>query len=199
MLKREVFEGVVKDLSGTGFKILLDILSSTKSRLRIKELPFEFGDRLHGESKIDSLVTLEFGLMLADKWFGKWIPPRFLLFTAVGGLGVGVHVAILWIAYRFFGVDFYFSQVLATLITMAFNFTLNNVLTYRDRRLYGAGFIKGLLSFYIVCSIGALANFQFAEFLFNNKFHWLLAGIGGAFIGAVWNYAMTSIFTWKRK
>lgn len=199
MISRKRFESVVRELSGTGFKILLDVLSSSNTPMRVKELPFKFGTRIHGESKIDSLVALEFGMMLLDKWFGRWIPPRFFLFTAVGGLGVGIHVAILGLLFKLLDIDFYIAQVVATLVTMAINFSLNNILTYRDRRLHGLGFIKGLLSFYVVCSIGALANFQFAEFLFNKQAHWILAGLGGAVIGAVWNYAMTSIFTWKKK
>jgi hypothetical protein len=28
---------------------------------------------------------------------------------------------------------------------------------------------------------------------------WLMAGIGGAVIGALLNYALTSIFTWRRQ
>ena len=98
-----------------------------------------------------------------------------------------------------FAWEFYNAQAVATLITMAINFSLNNVLTYRDRRLQGLGFIKGLISFYIFCSIGALANFQFAEFLFKEGIHWLLAGFAGAVVGAVWNYAMTATFTWAKK
>ena len=196
MLKRSVFDGVVRELSGMGFKILLDILSASKTPPRVRELPFRFGSRLHGESKIDSLAVLEFGLVLAHRWFGRYVPVRFLLFATVGGLGVGVHVAILGLLYKGMEVDFYFSQATAALLTMAFNFTLNNVFTYRDRRLGGLLFFRGMLLFYLVCSVGALTNFQLAEFLFRNGLHWVLAGVSGALVGAVWNYAMNSIFTW---
>ena len=199
MLKRTLFESAVRKLSGTGFKILLDILSTIERPIKIKELPFEFGTRLYGESKIDSLVTLEFGLMLLDKWFGKIIPARFLLFATVGALGVGVHVVLLALFFKGLELDFYYAQIISTLLTMSFNFSLNNNFTYRDRRLKGKAFVSGLLSFYLVCSIGAVANFQFAEFLYQNSFYWVIAGIAGAAIGAVWNYAMTSLFTWKAK
>lgn len=199
MLKRELFESVVQNLSGTGFKILLDILSTTKRDIRIHELPFNFRSRVHGDSKIDSLVTLEFGLMLLDKWFGRVVPARFLLFTAVGSLGVLLHLSLLWLFYKNFSYDFYFSQVGATVITMTFNFYLNNNLTYRDYRLTGYRFLLGLLSFYGLCSIGAMANFQLAEFLYEKNIFWVLAGISGALIGAVWNYVMTFFFTWKAK
>lgn len=199
MLERTLFENVVHKLSGTGFKILLDILSTIKKPIKVKELPFQFGTRVHGESKIDSLVTLEFGLMLLDKWFGRIVPARFLLFTAVGAVGVGIHLLLLAIFFKTLQFDFYYSQAIATLLTMTFNFSLNNNLTYRDRRLSGPAFFTGLLSFYFVCSVGAVANFQFADFLYSQSVYWAAAGIAGAGIGAVWNYAMTSLFTWKAR
>lgn len=199
MVKRQSFEPTVYNLSGTGFKILVDILASSPRPLKVKELGFTFGKRIHGESKIDSLVAIEFLTLLAEKWIGHLVPVRFLFFAAVGGLGVFIHLAILTLLFKTLAWPFYTAQAVATLLTMAINFSLNNVLTYRDRRLSGAGYIKGLLSFYLVCSVGALANFQFAEFLFNESIHWILAGLAGAIVGAVWNYAMTSTFTWAKK
>jgi dolichol-phosphate mannosyltransferase len=53
MLRREVLEGALRRLCGHGFKILLDILASSP-RLRAKELPYEFRERQHGESKLDT-------------------------------------------------------------------------------------------------------------------------------------------------
>ena len=198
MLKRHLFESVVRNLSGSGFKILLDILSTIKVPVRVKELPFTFGTRIHGESKIDGSVTLEFGLMLLDKWFGGLIPARFIMFAAVGGLGVGIHLSLLALFYQALNAPFISAQIIATVLTMTVNFLLNNSLTFRDRRLVGGALFKGLLSFYLFCSIGALANFQLADFLFNNQVYWLLSGFAGAIVGAVWNYAMTSIFTWRK-
>ena len=199
MIKRESFEPTVYNLSGTGFKILVDILASSPRPLKVKELGFSFGKRLHGESKIDSLVAVEFLTLLAEKWIGHLVPVRFLFFAAVGGLGVFIHLAILTLLFKVLAWPFYSAQAAATLLTMAINFSLNNVLTYRDRRLSGTGFVKGLITFYLVCSIGALANFQFAEFLFREGVHWIFAGMAGAIVGAVWNYAMSSTFTWAKK
>ena len=41
---------------------------------------------------------------------------------------------------------------------MTSNFILNNFLTYRDQRLKGFAILRGLLLFYLVCSVGLLAN-----------------------------------------
>jgi len=83
---------------------------------------------------------------------------------------------------------------------MTFNFFVNNLLTYRDRRLKGAwAIVKGLVSFYIVCSLGAVANVGVATALFERDYVWWGAGLAGVLVGSVWNYAATSLFTWKQK
>lgn len=82
---------------------------------------------------------------------------------------------------------------------MIFNFALNNLLTYRDWRLRGWAWFKGLLSFMFACSIGALANVGIATYLFENRAQWTLAAFAGILVGVVWNYAVSQIYTWKKK
>jgi dolichol-phosphate mannosyltransferase len=67
MLRREVLEGALRRLSGQGFEILLDILASSPRRLWFKKLPYEFGQRHRGESKLDTLVAWEYMMLIADK------------------------------------------------------------------------------------------------------------------------------------
>jgi dolichol-phosphate mannosyltransferase len=197
MCRRGVFEGAVRRLSGQGFKILLDLLASSPRPLRLRELPYEFRSRRHGESKLDSLVAWEYGALLADKLFGHVVPVRFALFALIGFVGLAVHMAILWSGLNFLALGFGAAQSLATGIAMTSNFFLNNILTYRDQRLRGWGLARGLLIFYGICGIGATANVGIASYLFNANQIWWVAGILGVVVGAVWNYAMSSIFTWK--
>jgi dolichol-phosphate mannosyltransferase len=150
-------------------------------------------------AKLDTLIVLEYMKLLADKLFGKYIPIRFVLFVVVGLLGVVVHAAVLAFTFKIAGVRFYYSQALAALVAMTFNFNLNNHLTYRDQRLHGLDLLRGHLSFFLVCSIGAIANFQIAEMLYLRNTPWLLAGLLGAVVGSVWNYAVSSTFTWGRR
>jgi dolichol-phosphate mannosyltransferase len=117
----------------------------------------------------------------------------------VGGLGVGAHMAILALLLTGLGADFMVAQATATGLTMIFNFTLNNVLTYRDQRLRGWAWIRGLVTFMMACSIGALANVGIASYLFENRTQWTLAALAGVVVGAVWNYAVTQLYTWGRR
>jgi dolichol-phosphate mannosyltransferase len=201
MLRRELIDEVVRDLSGIGFKILLDIFITARRPLRFRELPYTFGTRLAGSSKLDSMVATEYILMLLDKTLGRYIPTRFIPFAFIGGLGVLVHLAVLWGIFRLLGGSFVAGQTAATLVAMTFNFFLNNFFTYRDRRLHGWGLLRGWLSFTLACSVGAVANVGIATYLFHatptGGFWWVVSALAGIIVGAVWNYAVTAVYTWN--
>ena len=197
MLSRPAFERAVRRLSGQGFKILLDLFASTPVAYRFKEIPYVFSQRQHGESKLDSLAIWEYLMLLLDKLFGRYVPVRFVSFAAIGGSGVVVHFLTLYFVLK--TVEFPVAQALATVVAMTSNFVLNNMLTYRDRRLVGRRFVTGLGSFYAVCSLGAVANVGIASAAFAHHYTWWLSGLAGAAVGVVWNYAVSSVFTWHRK
>jgi dolichol-phosphate mannosyltransferase len=198
MFRRPAFEAAVRKMSGQGFKILLDFLASSSRALVVRELPYRFGERRFGESKLDTLVAWEFAMLIADKLVGHIIPVRFVLFGLIGGIGLVVHLAVLGYCFKVTGMSFDLSQTVAVLVAMTSNFFMNNLFTYRDRRLRGWGLARGLFSFYGICAVGAVANVGIASYLFNADQKWWLAGIIGVVVGAVWNYAVSSVFTWKR-
>jgi dolichol-phosphate mannosyltransferase len=131
MCRREVFEGTLRYMSGQGFKVLLDLLASSPEPLSVRELPYRFRERQHGESKLDTSIAWEYGMLLADKLFGKFIPVRFALFGLIGGFGLLVHLATLWISLNGLGFEFSAAQAIATMVAMTSNFFLNNQFTYR--------------------------------------------------------------------
>jgi dolichol-phosphate mannosyltransferase len=194
MLHRPAFERAMRQLSGQGFKVLLDLFASTPIPYRFKEFPYVFGERINGESKLDGVVLWAYLMLLLNKLTGRWMPLRFALFALVGGTGIIVHLATLRLALAFLG--FPLAQTAATLCAMTSNFLLNNILTYRDQRLRGVSLAVGLLSFYAICSIGA--NVGIASVIFEQKYSWWVAGLAGSAVGVVWNYAVSSDFTWRR-
>jgi len=198
MLRREVLEGALRRLSGQAFKILLDILASSPRPLRLKELPYEFRERQHGESKLDALVAWEYMMLIADKLIGHIVPVRFALFAFVGGIGLLLHMAVLWLALTVAEVSFNWAQAIAAVTAMTSNFFINNLFTYRDRRLQGLAVLRGLLTFYAICALGAVANVGIASYLFSQNEVWWLAGLAGVVVGSVWNYAISSVFTWRQ-
>jgi len=199
-LRAEVLHASVRRLSAIGFKILLDLLASSPTALRVREVPYRFRERLAGESKLDSKVAWDYLMLILDKTLGRMIPVRFVVFMMVGGLGVFVHLAVLTAAFKLAESSFVLGQSAATLAAMTFNFALNNVLTYRDLRLSGWRWLRGWFTFVLACSIGALANVGIATYLFKEKqAFWVLSAVAGILVGAVWNYAVTSLYTWRAR
>ncbi|MGH8258250.1 MAG: glycosyltransferase family 2 protein [Steroidobacteraceae bacterium] len=199
VIRSAVMRETAARLSGYGYKILLDLLASAGRPLRYVEVPYVFGERRRGESKLDSLVVWESLMLLADKRFGRILPPRLLSFGLVGGSGVAVHFAVLSLLYLREGERFTLAQAAAAFAAMTSNFFLNNLLTYRDRRLRGLGLIRGLASFYVVCSLGAIANIGIASYAFSQRTQWAVSAAAGIIVGTLWNYLATARFTWASR
>jgi len=198
MIRRDAaLRSIRAGMSGVGFKILLDLFASAPVPLRHIELPFRFRARASGESKLDATAAWAFVIMLLDRLLGRVVPVRFLSFALVGCAGVAVHMLVLGALFRAFDASFLTAQAAATLVAMTFNFALNNVFTYRDQRLRGWAWLGGWCSFAVACGIGSLANIGIANWLFTGRTPWALSALAGVVIGAVWNYAVTSIFTWR--
>ncbi|MCV2371343.1 glycosyltransferase [Roseateles oligotrophus] len=198
MMRREVFLARARALSAMGFKILVDLFASGRKPLRFVEIPYQFRNRQQGESKLDNQAAWDYLMLLLDKLVGHLLPVRFIAFAGIGALGLAVHLLILGALFKSESLAFQSAQASATLLAMSFNFTVNNLLTYRDRRLQGFGWWRGLASFMLACSIGAIANVGIASYVFDAKGQWLLAALAGVVVGAVWNYAVTSVYTWGK-
>lgn len=198
MLRRPVFDTLASRLSSGGFKILLDILSSSPVPLKAIEVPYTFRPRASGESKLSSSVIVEYLGLLVSKMSGGIVPPRFLMFALVGISGVAIHLVALKLALSALALSFAWAQLAATYSAMLWNFLLNNHLTYRDRRLRGFAAVKGFFVFCAICSIGTIANVGVAQLVYSNDPDWLLAGVAGALMAAVFNYSASSVITWRK-
>src|SRR5205085_6796065 len=176
VVRRSFLERVVRKIYGRGFKILLDLIAAARGDIRIAELPYRMRSRTYGESKLGMRVIAEFFMLLLYHVTGRLLPARFFLFAAVGATGVGVHLIVLWPLLALSG-NFLFSQMLATWVAMTSNFFLNNIFTYGDQRLRGQAILRGLVSFYAVCGIGALINLAMADWLFLKSFPYWVSGL----------------------
>ena len=200
MIRTDIVRRLAPSLSAIGFKILLDLLTASPTPLRFVEVPYTFRCRTEGESKLDHVVAMEYLIAIYDRMFGRVVPVRFAMFSAIGVLGVGIHMAVLTALFVGFGTHFLVGEIVATLAALTFNFFLNNALTYRDRRLKGwRQLVDGWVSFAVICSVGAIANVGIAAFLYEMRDGaWAASALIGVLVGAVWNYALSSKFTWGR-
>lgn len=197
MLRREVIDELAPRLSTQGFKILLDIAATGRDFLRVAELPYVFGARLAGQSKLDARVALDFGQLLLAKLTNDAVSYRFVLFCLVGATGIGAHMAALAALHGLGVPGFGLQQTIATMVAIAWNYVFNNAYTYRDQRLTGWAFVRGLAVFELVCSVGAISNVGIASLLYASGPSWWVAGLAGAVMGAVWNYTVSAAVVWK--
>ena len=199
-IRRDTLLEIVPNLSTVGYKLLLDIVASAGRPLKLVEIPYTFGVRVAGESKLDSAVVLEYIELLLEKMVGRWVPPKLILFSAVGATGVIVHMSVLALMTLLAGYGFTIAQAAAVGVAMVYNFTINNLTTYRDRRLTGLAWFKGLASFVLLCSLGGFANVGVGSIVFEQTHGmWWLGGLAGIAVGTVWNFVATSWLTWRKK
>lgn len=197
LVNRSFFLEIVHDLQGSGFKILVDMVSSSQRPVRFGEVGYRFRNRRHGESKLDARTAVEYLFLVINKLMGGLIPLRFAIFSFIGAAGVATYLICLALMLRGLHLHFSTAQVIATFIAMTENFLLNNLATSRDRSLRGIHLISGLISFWIACSFGAWANVVFAIDLLHSGKPWYIAGLAGIVISSVWNYSIMSLFTWQ--
>jgi len=197
VLRRTFLNEVVHSLTLTGFKILIDILASSPRPVRIGEVGYTFRNRMYGESKLDILVGLEYLKLLADKLLGGWVPVNYILYSAVGSLGVVGHLLCLFLLLHGARMGFSEAQTITSGLMIVANFLLNNAITFRTHRLQGWRMLVGLALYCVACTIGLLTNVRIADLLRSAHFSWYVAGFGGIVIGSVWNYWVTSIFVWR--
>jgi dolichol-phosphate mannosyltransferase len=198
MIRREIVSRLAPRLSPDGFKILVDVILSAGGELKIVEAPYHFRKRIAGESKLTPLVALDFLGLVAHHASRGILPIRFVLFSLIGAIGLVVHVVALSAFRHWVGpADFTSAQLAATFVAMASNFILNNEITYRPYRYRGLSMIRGFVGFALGCSVGALANIDVASWLFKWNRTWWVAGISGAILSVVWNYAVSTNLIWR--
>ena len=200
LMRREAALKAAPKLSSDGFKILIDMIVTSArmgAPLKIEEVGYTFRQRHAGESKMSPLVVIQYLGLWFSKMTGGALPPSFLLFGLVGGTGVVVHLLTLGFFTSVLAQGFVLSQIAATLIAMGWNFILNNNLTYADRKLRGARLITGFLSFCAICALGGIANISVANAIYSWDHQTFIAGLSGAVMSSVFNYAVTRAFTWK--
>lgn len=197
MLTNGFLQEVARRTTAVGFKILLDLVASSPRPVRFTEVGYRFRNREVGESKLDLNVGIEYLYLVLDKLVSRFLPVRFVLYCLVGAIGLLLHLFILWLLYRRMGYTFDTALLVAITVAMVANYTVNNIITYRQRRRRGWRYVTGLFFYAIVCSIGNFANYAIAAGLTDRGIWWPIASACGLAIGSVWNFAASEIITWR--
>jgi dolichol-phosphate mannosyltransferase len=196
-LRRDYLDEVVRSLSCVSFKILVDLLASAKRPVRIEEIGYAFRSRLHGHSKLDLVVGLEYLELLLHKLVGEWIPVRYALFGMIGAVGVLAQLVLMGFLLYFGHLTFDTAQVTSSLLVIVLNYAGDNRITFRRRRLRGWSWFPGLALFALACSLGLYLNLRVASGLSEMGVRWILASLAGILIASVWNYSVGAVLVWR--
>ncbi|WP_297488169.1 glycosyltransferase family 2 protein [Thermococcus sp.] len=179
-LRREVVEGV--ELNPIGFKILMEILVKARYK-KVVEVPFTFGLRRAGESKLGGKTMVAYlkHVYRLMHWSGEL--DRLIKFSIVGTSGVFVNEGFLWLFVSWLGMSKYIANIPATELAILNNFTWNDLWTFRDLRK--SPLWRRLFSFHVAALTGAFVQWVIYAPLVYLGVNYLLAnlvGIGASFI-----------------
>jgi dolichol-phosphate mannosyltransferase len=170
---RKDFVEVKEQLDGKGFKILLEILARLHTS-KVKEIPYTFGARTHGESKLSSKVIL---LYIQQLWQlcseSRRRSVRIVKSAVVGGIGVFINLAVMALLLRLTKVRDWRASAIASLVANLHNYVLINFQIHADRLHKEFRKLDDYLSYLLVSAAG-------------------LAVTTGSYAGLVWGLAHTS-------
>ena len=189
---------IIYRINVNGFKFSYELLSLSKGKLRIDDVPLNFKPRMHGDSKLDLAIVWDFLTQLLHIFSGRIIPKRAVSFGLVGMIGSLIQLTSTEILMRLLSFDFYSSIYVSVYIAATSNYIINNLLTFKNNRLTGIRLFKGLLKYMLVITLPLLANVglatAFYKQIYNNT---IIAQLGGIIVVFVWNYAASSRFLWN--
>lgn len=203
-VSRSAFEEILPRLNPKGFKILLDLLVHAPAGMTAKEIPFTFGSRMHGESKLSRRVQIEFLEYLYEATMGRFIPLTLVEYCVVGAMGVVVNLAAYFAVSRMLlgegaaGVTGVSIPVVAGIeAAVLFNFYVNNSWTFSHAKLKGLNAITGFARYNVICALGAFANIAITTYVYSQGMTEVASLAAGACAGMIWNYTISLLFTWK--
>jgi len=186
LAKRAVVEGI--DLKPKGYKILLEVLAKGRYS-SVEEVPFTFGRRERGSSKLRVSGIIEYLhqlLLLSDY--------RPLKFAAVGASGAAVNEMVLW-TLSSLGVPVPLASALAIETSVISNFSLNDSWTFSERR---QGRLVGRAwRYHLSVASGVAVNYVTLLVLAALHLDLLLSNFVGIALGFVANYLTSESYAWK--
>ena len=198
LLKRTVIEGVVLK---PGHRILFQVLARGRSG-EVTEVPY-IEERAYGEGNVslrEQLGYVESIFLLATR---ERELRRIVQFCLVGLSGVGVNMGSFWLLTRYAGLSEPYdliALILSIELATLSNFVLNDIWTFKDRRI---GNIKSTLLRALKFNIISVGYFiiYYAIYTPLTRFTGIydlvvmLIAIG---IGFIWNFSMNLLWTWRK-
>jgi len=217
-LTRSAYERGAAGINPRGFKILLEFIGRDRS-LRVLEVPYEFRNRVHGETKLNRSVIRSYLLAVAELRLGRQVDPAFLLYVLVGLVGLVVNSVVFSVAEAAGVPQFttglnealdpiYGSFVLSVAVSTIVVFVLNNEFTFWEQRYSGWKLLPAFGVFVGMTIVGTLVHVGVFTYLQNIGL--LLSVLGeagartlhnliGAVVALIVNWYLNTTYLWRRR
>jgi dolichol-phosphate mannosyltransferase len=183
---------------------VLSALAVKDHGLKIKEVPVIFVNRTQGKSKLktsDVFIWLAviFRIFLSRQLHMGGLR-RFLNFCLVGALGVVVNVGLLWLLTEFLGIFYILSAAVSIETSILFNFALNDLWTFRDRRQLGSNTLARVMKYNLTCAVGVGINLGILALL-SEAFgiYYIISNLIGIAGATLWNFTISTLWAWRAK
>ena len=197
-VKKESTRNLFRKIEINGFKFLFELLSVSKGRLLVKEVPLLFKERLYGNSKLDIAIVWDFLISILHNFSFRILPRRAISFGLVGLSGIFIQFLIVSFLTKILFISFYKALPFAVIGAASSNFLINNLLTFRFNKLKNLSLIFGYFKFLLVASLPIIANIgittTFYNYIARDTF---IAQMAGIVIVYAWNYLASSLFVWN--
>jgi len=193
MFRKKVIDGI--DLKPIGWKILIEILIKGHYK-KVVEIPYKFRSRTIGQSKMCFQEQWNYIKHLMILLSNNPAEGRFFLFGLIGLSGVFVNTLVYTMLVSL-NVNIIVSGTLAALVAMLSNFFLNDRYTWIEVKKINLYF--RLTKFITTSVIGIVINIAVLASLYQFlNINYLIANLSGICFGAIWNYFINNIWTWKQ-
>jgi dolichol-phosphate mannosyltransferase len=195
LVRKKIVEGII--LKPRGYKILLEVLARSKAK-KVVEVPYTFTKREQGESKISLREEIDYLRQVATLAASEDLWRKAIKFALVGISGVGVNYGVLIPLVEYVGLSQYISYIPSIEASIITNFIFNDYWTFSDRR--EGSWLRRLGKFNLTMAAGAVINYGVYSLLLSViDINYLIAAALGIIAGFVWNFALSFIWTWRKK
>jgi dolichol-phosphate mannosyltransferase len=190
-----------------GYKILLEVLGKGRWRKAV-EIPFAFGARERGQSKLRQQTIVEYLKQIID--LTKFTVThtespaytefsRMVRFMAVGITGVLVNVWFLYFLTEWLGIYFLFSSMISVEASIISNFLLNDAWTFGDIEDKKYNRVSRFGRFQVVSVGGVLINIS-TLYILTAWFgiYYILSNLAGIALAFAWNFLVNRTYTWRK-
>lgn len=192
LCKKNSVQPHLKQVRSKGYKVLLELLDKAK-KVTIIEVPFTFGVREHGASKLTQGVIFEF--LKTVLRLGAHRYQKFLRFCIVGTTGVLVNSAILYALTEYMSLFYALSSAVAIEAAILNNFIWNNFWTWKCGK---KNVLQRLWKFNITALGGLAINLSVLVLLTESGMWYMLANLFGIALGMLFNFFVNDKWTFKK-